>query len=211
MKTTNCTFGILGDSYSTFKGWIPEGNRRYYPFTEEVADVLTVEQTWWHLLMQKRGLQLVINDSYSGATVCEDVRVGYPPESAFTARAVRSFSARAEKLQYIFLFGCTNDDWFGKTPGQLQFENWTAEDLQRILPAYCYVLNHLAKENPETHIIVIINTGLSQSLADSMMQAAQHYGAHIVALHHIDKQNGHPTALGMTQIADQVDRALDLI
>ena len=206
------TFGILGDSYSTFKGYIPEGNRYYYPRPEDVADVLQVEQTWWHQLMEKRNLRLVINESFSGATVCEDNREGYPEDSSFTKRAIRAFSSEnQEKCQLIFLFGCTNDSWFDRAIGQNQYENWTAADLQQILPAYCYTLHTLKTHNPDATVVAIINTGLKEEIRDGMIRAGEHYGIPNVILHDISKQSGHPDALGMTQIAQQVDTALDLI
>ena len=212
MKTRNCTFGVLGDSYSTFKGWIPEGNRRYYPLPTDVEDVLSVEQTWWHLLMQKRDLQLTVNDSFSGATVCEDNREGYPEDSSFTRRAKRSFcNENAGKSQLIFLFGCTNDSWFDRTIGVDQYENWTEADLQQILPAYSYTIHTLKSNNPDAAIVAIINTDLKEEIRDGMIRAGEHYGIVNVILADIAKQNGHPTALGMTQIAEQVDAALDLI
>ena len=43
---------IFGDSYSTFKGWIPEGNASYYPPTTESRPMIDdVKDTWWHSLM----------------------------------------------------------------------------------------------------------------------------------------------------------------
>ena len=35
---------ILGDSISTYEGWIPEGNSVFYPHNGAVQDV---SQTWW--------------------------------------------------------------------------------------------------------------------------------------------------------------------
>ena len=204
------TFGILGDSYSTFKGYIVEGNRRYYPLPEEVEDVLSVEQTWWYQLMQRRNLRLLVNDSYSGATVCEDVREGYPLESAFTKRVIRSFGPETgEKPDIIFLFGCTNDYWFNRTMGRPQYSNWTEEDLQCTLPAYCYILDYLKEENPQARIVAIINDVFSPEIEGDMIASAEYYGAAVVKLNSIDKQNDHPTALGMEQIFRQVDAVLD--
>ena len=40
----NCTVAILGDSYSTFRGFIPEERECYYPSPERVDDVLVVEE-----------------------------------------------------------------------------------------------------------------------------------------------------------------------
>ena len=45
--------GIIGDSISTFDGWIPEGWRRYYPYTGSAGSLTSVEQTWWHRLIYR--------------------------------------------------------------------------------------------------------------------------------------------------------------
>lgn len=200
------TYGILGDSYSTFTGWIPEGQSCYYP-NVKVDDVLRVEDTWWHQLAERNGLRLVCNDSYSGATVCTDTRPGQPAFSAFTERAKRSFSGE-QQPDYIFLFGCTNDSWLERDPGQVKFADRTEEDLKQVLPAYCFILEHLISHNPNSKIIAIVNTELHRDIHLGIMDAGIHYGVSIVVLKDIDKQNGHPTALGMRQIAQQVEVAL---
>ena len=45
---TGMKLSILGDSISTFKGWIPEGNLVFYPENGTVKDVA---QTWWKIVM----------------------------------------------------------------------------------------------------------------------------------------------------------------
>ena len=43
------TVAVLGDSYSTFDGYIPEGNAYWYSSKAQGPnDVVKVEQTWWH-------------------------------------------------------------------------------------------------------------------------------------------------------------------
>ena len=42
--TRGCSLVLLGDSYTTFAGHIPQGNWVYYP-REDVPDVTDVEQT----------------------------------------------------------------------------------------------------------------------------------------------------------------------
>ena len=203
---SGCTFGILGDSYSTFQGHILEGNACYYP-CEHVDDVLQVEHTWWHRLMQRHNMKLLVNDSYSGATVCTNTRDGQPFSSAFTERAKRSFSGDV-KLDYIFLFGCTNDSWLERTIGEPKFGSWTDEDLFQVLPAYSFVLDYLTKHNPQTKVVAVLNTQLNPKIHAGMQAAAQHYGVTAVVLEEIDKQCGHPSAFGMNQIARQIEEAL---
>ena len=205
-KLTGASFGVLGDSYSTFKDHIPEGNRCYYPNTERVDDVLAVEQTWWHQLMIRNDMQLVINDSYSGATVCTDHSL--PVISAYTERAKRSFSGETQP-DYIFVFGGTNDSWTNKTLGQVQYGDWEEADLKRVLPAFCFVLDHISKHNPKSTAVAIINTGLNPEMHKGFVAAAEHYGVVAVCLENIDKQHGHPSALGMSQIAQQIEEALN--
>jgi len=206
-KLSGCTFGILGDSYSTFRGHIPEGNSAYYPLPDMVDDVLQVEQTWWHQLMTKHDMTLLVNDSWSGATVCTNTRDGQPPISAFTERAKRSFSG-GKKLDYIFLFGCTNDSWLDRTVGEPKFVHRTEEDLFCVLPAYSFCLEYLTEKNPQAKIVAVINTDLKPEIKAGMIVAAEHYGATVVALENINKQHGHPSALGMCQILEQVEAAL---
>lgn len=206
-KLTGASFGILGDSYSTFAGHITEGNNIFYPRPEAVDDVLKVEQTWWHLIMTRNDMRLLANDSFSGSTICTDVRPSHVVANAYPARAERTFSGDIQP-DYIFLFGGTNDNWLDKTIGQVQYGDWTEEDLKRTLPAFCYVLDYLGKHNPRATIVVPINTGFKPELHTGMLTAAAHYGAVIICLADIDKKTGHPSALGMQQIADQIEAAL---
>lgn len=59
------SLSILGDSISTFAGYIPSGNSTYYP-----ADtVQSVTDTWWKKLMDALGMSLEVNNSWSGSRV----------------------------------------------------------------------------------------------------------------------------------------------
>ena len=205
-KLSGCSFGILGDSYSTFQNHIPEGYSCYYP-NEKVDDVLQVEHTWWHQLIQRHGMKLLVNDSYSGATVCTDTREGQPPFSSFTQRVKHAFSGDVE-LDYIFLFGCTNDSWLERTIGQPKYAEWTEAELRQVLPAYSFVLDYLTRHNPRSKIVAVINTQLHPDIHAGMLAAAEHYGATAVVLERIDKQCGHPSAKGMSQIAGQIEAVL---
>lgn len=205
-----CTFGILGDSYATFRGFVTEGHPCYYPNPEKVTDVLQVEDTWWHQLMQRNNMQMLVNDSYSGATVCTTVRDKQPLSSAFTERAKCSFSGEIQP-DYIFVLGGTNDSWLERPIGQVMFCKRTEEDLKQMLPAYCEVIEYVIAHNPHATVVAVLNTGLHPDIHAGILRAAEHYGVIPVALREIDKQNGHPSALGMRQIADQVQHVLDSI
>ena len=66
---------ILGDSYSSFCGYIPENYDFWYPNkNEEQTDVKKVEQTWWWQLLETTDSNLVRNSSWSGTTICNTCR-----------------------------------------------------------------------------------------------------------------------------------------
>ena len=61
------TVSILGDSISTFEGYIPEGYLAYYPGNDMTLD--DVNDTWWMKMLQNTGMELLVNGSWSGSLV----------------------------------------------------------------------------------------------------------------------------------------------
>lgn len=61
------TLSILGDSISTFAGYIPSGNANYY--TGSNCGVSSVNDTWWMKLINALGMTLKLNNSWSGSRV----------------------------------------------------------------------------------------------------------------------------------------------
>ena len=101
---------VLGDSYSTFEGFMtPSCNLSWYAGEDGKGkrnDVSRVEETWWHLLIKKQGWTLEANNSYSGATICF---TGYRGEDY----SDRSFITRMYNLgnpDIILIFGGTLTD-----------------------------------------------------------------------------------------------------
>ena len=58
------SMAVLGDSYSTFEGAIPEGNAIWYfkQNNPNQTDVNSVDQTWWTLLTKRQGWTLLMNN-----------------------------------------------------------------------------------------------------------------------------------------------------
>lgn len=194
---------ILGDSYSTFKGFVtPEKNRTWYSTVAnpEKTDVDKVSQTWWHQLIRNQGYRLVTNNSYSGATICNS---GYSNNDY----SDRSFVTRLKNLgspDIIYIFGGTNDDWAKSPMGEYKYADWTAADLYQVRPATAYLIASILDYYPGTEVTVIINSDMRPDVAESLETIAKHYGVGCVLLHDIDKRAGHPTVKGMTQIATQI-------
>lgn len=57
---------VCGDSISTFTGYIPDYYSKYYP---EMGEITDVKDTWWMQVLERTGMELCRNASYSGSTV----------------------------------------------------------------------------------------------------------------------------------------------
>lgn len=197
---------ILGDSYSTFDGYIPQANESWY-FTEPVenrTDVVDVKQTWWWQLISEGGYILGENDSYSGATISF---TGYRGEDY----SPRSFITRLPRLgspDILLIFGATNDNWAHSPVGEYVYGNVPRYRLYEFRPALSKLLSEAQNHYPGTRIVFIINTELRPEITSSIVEVCRHYGVEYVELRDIDKRNGHPSVKGMTEIKNQVLRFL---
>lgn len=61
------TISFLGDSITTFKGYIPSGNSNYY--TGSNCGVTSVNQCWWRRVCLRMGYELNTNNAWSGSRV----------------------------------------------------------------------------------------------------------------------------------------------
>lgn len=200
---------ILGDSYSTFTGLIPEGYGSWYsPQPKPETDVTKAEQIWHQRLLTQMKGTIVLNDSWSGSTVC---CTGYDRKDfshcAFINRLDKYLEEgffEANKVDTFFILGATNDSWSDAPVGELQYADWTKEDLYRVLPAVGYLAWRLAENFPNTRLLYIVNTELKDEITQGILTACAHFGIPTLQLKEIDKLSGHPTIKGMQQIADQV-------
>ena len=193
---------ILGDSYSTFQGYIPDGNEAWYytPVDTSRTDVDNVTQTWWWQVINQAGCLIEKNDSYSGATVSYH---GYNNEDY----SPRSFITRLPRLgspDVILIFGGTNDDWAGAKLGEYQYDNFAHADFFTYRPALAYLLQQAKERYPNVKIFFIINSELKNDLVESTKVICRHYDIPFIELKDIDKKQNHPTVKGMKSIAQQV-------
>lgn len=210
---------ILGDSYSTFRGYIPEGYDCYYSedgphYLNAMPgvdigpnDVCKVEHTWWYNLARENGT-LVRNCSYSGTTICH---TGYNKSDNSTI----SFVARLDKLleegffkenkiDTFFLFGGTNDSWAEAPLGEEILADWKKEDLYNVFPAFSYLINTIVHNFADAKIYCILNTRLKDEISQFYTRICHEKGVDLIVLHDIDKIHGHPTVDGMKKIKEQV-------
>ncbi len=198
---------ILGDSYSTFEGYVtPETNEMWYYAQGERGrtDVMDVRQTWWHQLISRQGWKFCVNNSYSGSTISYH---GYSANDY----SKRSFLTRMDNLgnpDIIFIFGATNDSWAGAPIGEYQYENLSKANFWTFRPAMARMLEWMTNRYMGADIYFLLNDGLRDDINESVKTICQHYGVKCVELHDIDKLSGHPSVKGMKQIADQIIEAL---
>ncbi len=200
------TVAVLGDSYSTFEGFIPKGHPEWYRtnVNKAATDVDKVEQTWWWQVVKNGGYKLGVNDSYSGSTVCF---TGYD-DADFSDR---SFVTRATNLgnpDIILVCGGTNDSWCGAKVGEYKYEGWKRADMYYFRPALAKLYTVLREHYPNVEVYFILNDCLRDDINESVDVISKHYGVPVIKLSGIDKQNGHPNVKGMKTFADQVLSAL---
>lgn len=192
---------ILGDSYSTFEGFIPEGYIAWYkpvPKEGRPTDVTQVDQTWWSIFMEENGYELEANNSYSGSTVCN---TGYEGKDY----SDRSFVNRVGLLgnpDLILVFGGTNDSWAGSPMGEFVWCDWTDEQLKAYRPATACMVSRLQSLYPRARLVLIGNDEIKDEVKESTAEICAHYGVEYVQLEGIEKMSGHPDRNGMRKIAE---------
>lgn len=198
----NKVVSILGDSYSTFEGYVPKGNAVWYKVpSKHKTDVTKVEQTWWDLWIKQNKCKLGVNNSYSGATICD---TGYGKKDY----SDRSFVTRLHNLgkpDIIFILGATNDNWADSPLGEYKYEDWTKGDLFKFRPAMAYMLRSIRRLYPAAKVYFILNDGLKPEVNESVKTVCRKYEVPCLELKGIDKMSGHPSIKGMKQICEQLN------
>ncbi len=198
---------IFGDSYSTYYGYIPEGYATYYP-RGGAWDIEDVSHTWWAMLAEETDSRIVMNNSWSGSTICN---TGYNGDCSTTSSFIHRLEELIEngffeknKIDRILVFGGTNDSWTGNTCGELKFSDWTDADRKQILPGISYFLHTMQRVLPRENIHVIINSELRAEVMQGIAAICQHEQIPYTQIADVEKIEGHPTYLGMKQIKDQI-------
>ena len=159
-------------------------------------------------MIERTDAVLLLNDSWSGSTVGY---TGYSGDCSTSSSFIYRYRKLVEKgffdeneIDTIFVFGGTNESWSNAPLGVEKYSDFSESDLYNALPAICYFMTTLKEDHPNARVILIGNCGIKAEILDCMRDVSAQLGLEFVALHDIDKINGHPTVLGMTQICEQV-------
>ena len=208
--TTVKKVSILGDSYSTFYGYMtPSDNMSWYS-TETTTwysdnDVTNVDQTWWkQFLNANSDYELLINNSYSGSTMCNSTISGMDVSTSFISRANNLGSP-----DVILICGGTNDYWNpGLVMGEYKYSAWNDADKTKFRPGFAYLINYIKNNYSDAEVYFILNDMIDGDVYNSIVTICDHYSVPVIAPQGIAKGSSHPTEAGMTTIASAVTEAL---
>ena len=195
---TEIHFSILGDSYSTFQGYVTPGSNDVWPYYENIG-VTEVGQMWWYQVSQATGWILDCNNSFSGSLISNMNYGNY--------FGPHSFLRRMDDLgdpDVILVFGGTNDIWDGVPMGEYLYGNWTEEGLCTFRPALACLFDGLRSHYPKAKIWFMADCVLGDEFLESVHTIATHYEVPCIELRDITKDWDHPNVAGMTDIATQV-------
>lgn len=142
---------ILGDSISTYDGWIPEGFNVFYPFDGELTDV---SQTWWKSLVEETGMELCANNSSSGSTCSGDsLSIDDPMFGCSDGRLSFLVGSQGRLPDIIVIYMGTNDLLQGVPIGDNDGTKLVEEgNVENFSDAYCLMLDKLASYYPTAQI-----------------------------------------------------------
>lgn len=145
------TLSILGDSISTFDGWIPEGYQDFFPMNGEVTDV---NQTWWKMVLEDTGMALCVNGSSSGSTCAGDSLSTDNPMYGCSDYRIKGLAGAGGKAPDVIIVYMGTNDLVTSIPlGNNDGTRAVAEGtIENFSDAYCLILDKLAANYPEAKI-----------------------------------------------------------
>ncbi len=167
---------IMGDSISTFAGYIPVADgfnlehKTHYPNTKTNPDVTNVNDTWWMQVIAAMDAKLGINDSWSGSCVywgdnmnSKQINTGEKAAMASLTRIQNLGSNGTPDV--IVLFGGGNDKTCNvkvgsfdsaKVPATVDLE---ATKWDTFADAYVATIMRMKHYYPDAEIVVLISIG----------------------------------------------------
>ena len=139
---------IFGDSMSTFAGAIPAGNQTFY--TGNNAGVHSVSDTWWWKTIDALGLELVVNNSWSGRAVSSirDGESGHSTDAGYKEANVLALKTATESPDIIIVKLGHNDFNHGASLGNYDGSTALPTDPTTFLDAYAIMLDLIMRTYP---------------------------------------------------------------
>jgi lysophospholipase L1-like esterase len=237
-EMTQMSISIMGDSISTFKGYIPAGYHDFFPDNGAVTDV---NDTWWKSAVDDLGMKLCVNASSSGSTCAGDSTSKGDPQSGCDDLRVNGLTgADGETPDIIIVYMGTNDLLesipLGSNDGTVKVSEGNIENfsdaytlmLDKLHTAYpdaaiyCCTITCIGGWGEDGSLVEFVNgasAGLrAQDYNACIKQIAANKGASVIDLYNcgitLDNLQDttadgvHPTPLGMSYIAAKVKASL---
>lgn len=156
---------LLGDSISSFAGYVPAGNDVYY--TGSNHGINSVEQMWWKLLCTKTGMTPLVIDAWSGSSICYN----FATDAAHSDKIPMCSDLRTGRLatqtegpDIIIVAGGTNDwtysdsdgtttplgDWTGRTAVD---EEAVVDGTSTFMESYASMIHKLQTNYPNAIVV----------------------------------------------------------
>lgn len=226
------TVSILGDSISTFQGYVPAGYACFYPDPDN--NITDVAQTWWMQVLNLTGMRLLVNGSFSGSTVCGDSRSENSTAGCSNRRIVDLMGADGTVPDVILVYMGANDffhdielgDFSGTVTHRTDHYIWDftegyelmLQKLQAVYPSSQIFCMTLIEANSEDEPRVNGNGNTVEDFNNRIMQIAAAYGIPVIDVHdcgiEVDELNRftsdgiHPNREGAGRMAAYVINAL---
>lgn len=145
------SLSILGDSISTFDGWIPGECTVFYPRDGEVTDV---SETWWMQLIEETGMELCANNSSAGSTCTGDSLCAEDPSYGCSGGRISLLMGKQGKMpDIIVVYMGINDLLKGVPLGENDGTQLVEEGVvDNFSDAYCLILDKLASDYPISQV-----------------------------------------------------------
>lgn len=222
---------ILGDSISTFEGYNPQGfNLFYNEEKKQQSGVVNVCDTWWQMLIDFLGAELLVNNSWSGSRVTKLPGNNDLFPSGCSDERTNGLHLGVMKPDVILVYIGTNDWAYGVlTGGETRIIEGDINEL--FYQAYHGMIDKIKKNYPQAEIFCFTLSTTFMSSNPKFSFPHKHGGTHIEVYNSIIKQvatssgcklvdlysygvpydaldGSHPNKQGMMTIALEVIRSI---
>ncbi len=192
---------VFGASMCTYDGYSNNtdhnptigANKQYYgsPESENVkCRDLTVEETFWGRLIEKYGMTLCVNNSWSGSKILDD----NPAAAGWNTRPTELHRADGSEPDLIVSFMGNNDFTKERPAGEVTDDLFDRAEAEGFVPetfadGYAVMLSKIKKRYPKAEIFLFNMAWRTEEKSELLIKyneiiekCAAHYGAHIVRL-----------------------------
>lgn len=140
---------IIGDSISTYEGFVPDGYSVFYDYDMQKRNGLnSVYDTWWAKVNQSLRAYLCVNNSYSGSKV-----TGYDFPAASSQKRTGALHTSRYFPDIILVYIGFNDFANGVPIYKEEIDQFLKKDMGYFIDAYSHMLSELKRNYPKAKIV----------------------------------------------------------